>query len=580
MKHKLSKRITSLIVTVALILSAVAFAVSYVVYRYEINKKYRESTRTLSRTLAAAVDQKQVMELRDEVMRIYREISGEYGGKIPFEKFTEAEETAYYERFEPVKMTEAYEKLQKQLANYADINGTWSLHIIYADLDTGYGICLIDISDEPSNVGEAKQMEAAALEAIREGDYGFSGNVTDYQEVGWLCSAGEVIYDGDGSRIGTFCVDLSLDDVMKKTSNFLTFLGGILILVTAVLLIPITKGMNEMLVKPINRLSKAAALFVEERQEDGSVSRISQVEVHTGDELEGLCNSMKKMEEDIENYIHNLTVLTAEKERIGAELDVATQIQARMLPCTFPAFPERHEIGIYATMTPAREVGGDFYDFFMVDSDHLALVMADVSGKGVPAALFMVVSRTLIKNSTLDGASPAEVLEKVNNQLCDNNSADMFVTVWLGIVSLSTGRMVCANAGHEFPALCRKNERYELFRDPHGFVLGGMSGMKYREYEIQMQPGEKLFVYTDGVPEATNAREEMLGADRMIEFLNRDPERGPERLLKEMKTDVDAFAGEAPQFDDLTMLSFVYNGPETEIHEDAGKGIREEKENG
>ncbi len=580
MKHKLSKRITSLIVTVALILSAVAFAVSYVVYRYEINKKYRESTRTLSRTLAAAVDQKQVMELRDEVMEIYREISGEYGGKIPFEKFTEAEETAYYDRFEPVKMTEAYEKLQKQLANYADINGTWSLHIIYADLDTGYGICLIDISDEPSDVGEAKQMEAAALEAIREGDYGFSGNVTDSQEVGWLCSAGEVIYSGDGSRIGTFCVDLSLDDVMKKTSNFLMFLGGILVLVTTVLLIPITKGMNEMLVKPINRLSKAAALFVEERQEDGSVSRISQVEVHTGDELEELCNSLKKMEEDIENYIHNLTVLTAEKERIGAELDVATQIQARMLPCTFPAFPERHEIGIYATMTPAREVGGDFYDFFMVDSDHLALVMADVSGKGVPAALFMVVSRTLIKNSTLSGASPAEVLEKVNNQLCDNNSADMFVTVWLGIVSLSTGRMVCANAGHEFPALCRKNESYELFRDPHGFVLGGMSGMKYREYEIQMQPGEKLFVYTDGVPEATNAREEMLGADRMIEFLNRDPERGPERLLKEMKTDVDAFAGEAPQFDDLTMLSFVYNGPETETPEDAGKGIREEKENG
>lgn len=168
---------------------------------------------------------------------------------------------------------------------------------------------------------------------------------------------------------------------------------------------------------------------------------------------------------------------------------MATQIQSSMLPCIFPAFPERGEFDVYASMTPAKEVGGDFYDFFLVDEDHLALVIADVSGKGVPAALFMVIAKTLLKNRAQMGASPKEILETVNNQLCENNDAEMFVTVWLGIYEISTGRVTAANAGHEYPAIRRKGGAFELFRDKHGFVLAGMENMRYREYEFTLADG-------------------------------------------------------------------------------------------
>jgi sigma-B regulation protein RsbU (phosphoserine phosphatase) len=206
-------------------------------------------------------------------------------------------------------------------------------------------------------------------------------------------------------------------------------------------------------------------------------------------------------------------------------------------------------------MTPAKEVGGDFYDFFLVDDDRLAMVMADVSGKGVPAALFMVIAKTLLKNMVQTGRSPKEVLEKVNNQLCEGNEAEMFVTVWLGVLEISTGKLTCANAGHEYPVMMRAGGDYELIKDKHGFVLAGMEGSRYREYELEMKPGDRLFLYTDGVTEATNAESELYGTDRMLAGLNNNKNADCVELLHLMKEDIDAFVKEAPQFDDITMLS-------------------------
>lgn len=262
----------------------------------------------------------------------------------------------------------------------------------------------------------------------------------------------------------------------------------------------------------------------------------------------------------IEFYLLFYAVLWSSRAmKNAAELNVATNIQASMLPCIFPAFPERDEFNIYASMTPAKEVGGDFYDFFLVDEEHLAMVMADVSGKGVPAALFMVIAKTLIKNAAQIGLSPKEVLEKVNNQLCENNEAEMFVTVWLGILNIQTGDMVCANAGHEYPAIRRQGGKFELFKDRHGFVLAGMECSKYREYEMHLDKGDTLFVYTDGVPEATNASNELFANDRMIEALNKKDDSTSEEILMHVKESVDEFVGHAPQFDDLTMLAIQMN---------------------
>ncbi|MFI3171163.1 MAG: SpoIIE family protein phosphatase [Eubacteriales bacterium] len=250
---------------------------------------------------------------------------------------------------------------------------------------------------------------------------------------------------------------------------------------------------------------------------------------------------------------------TARAMKNEAELGVATHIQGSMLPSDFKEFSKRGEFDICATMVPAKEVGGDFYDFFRIDESRIAMVIADVSGKGVPAALFMVVSKTLLKNVTQSGLTPKEILEKVNNQLCENNEAEMFVTVWLGILDINTGMLTCVNAGHEYPAIRRANGEFELFKDKHGFVLAGMENARYREYEIQLQKGDTVFVYTDGVAEATDVHNQLFGTERMIEALNKNSGTRPEEILRDVKVSVDEFVGTAPQFDDLTMLAIQLN---------------------
>ncbi|MBQ7500467.1 MAG: serine/threonine-protein phosphatase [Clostridia bacterium] len=241
------------------------------------------------------------------------------------------------------------------------------------------------------------------------------------------------------------------------------------------------------------------------------------------------------------------------------ELNMATEIQASMLPSIFPAFPNREEFDLYASMDPAKEVGGDFYDFFMIDDDHLGVVIADVSGKGVPAALFMMISKTVVQNFAMLGIGAAETLKRANDSLCAQNKMEMFVTTWIGILELSTGNMTCASAGHAYPAICPGGQ-FELLKDKHGFVLGGMEGAKYKEYEILLDKGDKIFVYTDGVPEATNANTELFGTDRMIEALNGDPAADPKTTLRNVRASVDEFVGVAEQFDDLTMLCLEYRG--------------------
>ena len=249
-----------------------------------------------------------------------------------------------------------------------------------------------------------------------------------------------------------------------------------------------------------------------------------------------------------------------ENARLETELSMAKRIQADMLPNIFPAFPERTDFDIYASMDPAKEVGGDFYDFFLLDDDHLAIVMADVSGKGVPAAMFMMISKILVQNYTLVGNNPKEALEAVNEQICKNNREEMFVTVWLGILDLTSGKLVASNAGHEYPVMKTPNGKFELIRDKHGFVIGGMEGVKFKEYELIMEKGAKLFLYTDGVPEATDIDNVQFGTDRMLESLNESANDTPEQIIKHMDESIKKFIKEAPQFDDCTMLCIEYNG--------------------
>jgi len=281
----------------------------------------------------------------------------------------------------------------------------------------------------------------------------------------------------------------------------------------------------------------------------------------TNDEVEVLADAFAALSVRTKKYIDQITTITAEKERIGAELDVATKIQADMLPTIFPPYPERPEFDIYASMNPAKEVGGDFYDFFFIDDDHLALEIADVSGKGVPAALFMVIAKTLIKNRAMLGGTPAEILYDVNNQLCENNEAELFVTVWLAIIDLKTGEGIASNAGHEHPAIRHAGGKFELIEYKHSPAVAVMSGIKFEEHPFKLSPGDSVFVYTDGVTEATNKDKQLLGLDRMIDALNRS-DSNPETMIDCVSDEITDFVAEAEQFDDITMLGFSYRGPE------------------
>ena len=249
--------------------------------------------------------------------------------------------------------------------------------------------------------------------------------------------------------------------------------------------------------------------------------------------------------------------INAAEKRIEQELILARTIQTSALPQIFN-FPDRDEFELFASMNPAKQVGGDFYDFFFVDRNKIAFVIADVSGKGIPAALFMMRSKTAIRSFAEAGGTPEEILIKTNEALCEGNDAEMFVTVWIGILDLATGCMACANAGHEYPAIMHQNGKYELIKDKHSVALAAMPGIKPKPYEIKLELNDRIFVYTDGVPEAINEKEEQYGTERMLEVLNTTVGMSMENTLNKVSASVNSFKGEAEQFDDITMLGIEF----------------------
>jgi len=313
-----------------------------------------------------------------------------------------------------------------------------------------------------------------------------------------------------------------------------------------------------LIISPLKSVQENIRDYRETKDSETVIANLK--EINSKNEIGDLKNDVIELAEEIDDYVDKIESISAEKHRIESELDMAKRIQLSMMPSVFPPYPDRNEFEIYASVEPAREVGGDFYDFFLIDKDHLCMVMADVSGKGVPAALFMMGSKIVIKNSAMLMNSPAKILTRANESICENNEQDMFLTVWLGILELSTGKLVAANAGHEYPALMRAGEKFEIIKSKHGFVIGGFEDAIYMDYELQLEPGDKLFLYTDGLPEATNGDNEMLGIDGMLDALNENCESHPKVILNGVKNAVDGFVKEAEQFDDLTMMCIEYKG--------------------
>lgn len=361
-----------------------------------------------------------------------------------------------------------------------------------------------------------------------------------------------------GEKIGLLCSEISVDYVNSEIMHNVMIQALVSTLVLIIFTLILFFLLRSRVLDRIVRIETEIKKYSDTK--DPQISKEITANAGDMDEIGVLATSFGTMITELEDYMNNLQRVTAEKERIDADLSIATQIQADMLPQIFPAFPEKKELSIFASMTPAKEVGGDFYDLFLIDDHHVALVIADVSGKGVPAALFMVIAKTLIKNRLQTGESPAEALSIVNNQLCEGNESQFFVTVWCAVIDLETGDGFEVNAGHEYPAVRRDNGEYALIKTKHMPAVAFMEGLKYRQTPLHLDPGDSIFVYTDGVPEATNANNELFGNDRLLDALNRNPAATPAELLPSVKKEIDEFVGDAPQFDDITMLGFVYHG--------------------
>ena len=548
--HLQPKLLLGLVLMVVVLMAALTPTIAEL-YRNHMEQQYSKTAFDMATVAAGLIDGDQITRFRTEY---FAKIDGLSGEEL---------DNAVEEYREALKSDEYYQTVKSELKLVMDTVG---LEYFYVVVPEDYQFYIWDTGEEDSPdicpfgyeeiyfTEEADKIMHSAFSADAEKTI----VITNSEEYGYLASAYVPILGSDGQPVALSSVDISLDEVNREIYTFVATLVAIsfgVLLISSILYHFYTR---RVLIKPIRTLHDDAEKLVSDQMNnlDTFANR-----VHTGDELEELGGAFEFMTHELSDYIRNLAAVTAEKERIGAELNVASQIQADMLPRIFPAFPERSEFDIYASMAPAKEVGGDFYDFFLVDDDHLALVMADVSGKGIPAALFMVIAKTLIKNHAQLGESPAEILNNVNRQLCEGNEAELFVTVWLAVIEISTGRGLAANAGHEHPVIRRADGSYELIVYRHSPAVATMDGIRFREHPFELYPGDSLFVYTDGVPEATDANNSMFGNDRMLAALNRDPDASPDKLLHTVRGEIDAFVGDAPQFDDITMMGFKYIGP-------------------
>ena len=553
----------------ALVLSIVAFIVGIMLYTDVLLSQHESKAFMLSQGAAkSARETVDVEKLTKKVMNIYNGLSDEERAKNMTKE--------YREKFESVTEDDEYYIFKTLLDFYKDYsNDIADVYYAVYDRKTMALVYVADPATEAGMVRKPGDYDKADKDEL-DTFLGWNGkgilyDTSDSSEYGLLCTAGTPIKDKAGRKIGFVLVDISLGKVLRGMGSFALkyFLAMISVVVLFAFLL--MRHSKATLVEPINQISKAAYLYTKAQSSDDMNEKyFEKLDIRTGDEIENLSETMKEMESDISDYVKELKNVTAERERINTELNVAGNIQEGMLPNAFPLFPDREEFDVYASMNPAKEVGGDFYNIFMPDDDHLVMVIADVSGKGIPAALFMMGSTIMIRDYTeMDYSSPAKMLEIVNDKLYEYNGAEMFVTVWIGILELSTGKMKAANAGHEFPVIKRANGKFELFKDKHGFVLGGMDGMKYADYEIELQPGDILFEYTDGATEAVNDSNELFGTNRMIDSLNRIADETGEEISAKKLSDgvfdsIEEFSENAPQFDDITMLGLIYKGSKKE----------------
>ena len=382
--------------------------------------------------------------------------------------------------------------------------------------------------------------------------------IVDYQEKNSSITLYKAVRNSEEELCGVIIISRSIQEMVDTWTRYLV--GNAIAGVSLVLIGTVILGLyiRFRVVKPVIRLAMEADRFTRE-----IVKRERELADDVGNvtEIRFLARSIDKMEEGTMKNIEDLTRMSRESERMDTELSLAANLQTSVLPKA-EKLSDREEFDLAASMTPAREVGGDFYDFFLLDDTHLVLTIADVSDKGVGAAFFMAISKTMLRARVRMGGSPAEIISFVEERLSEDNEAGMFITAWMGIVDLVTGEVNACNAGHNFPAVLHveTGEGYQLEKTPHGPPMCFLPGMPQMDHSFCLRPGDRIFLYTDGVTEAKNTEGDRFGNDRLVEALNADQEIGDASLILRIKAAVDHFAGEEPQYDDISMVSFTFHG--------------------
>lgn len=452
-----------------------------------------------------------------------------------------------------------YNEIISYLNAIQDENDFVMYYYVCVPVDEGlFYICDATSSKNPLPQGfiediQPKERKAAELAFSRTPEEKYV-RVSD-KVWGNLLTAYAPVYDSSGEPVALVGTDLSVDQMLRKFSNYLGLIFTSILVVTGIGVLLLFKVIRRVVIDPIEKLNNAVG------SEVGSLRGKARFdpEIHTGDELEELADSFRRMDDDLHDYIGQLTSVTADRERISAELGLAKRIQARILPNDYPAFPERNDFDIYASLKPCEQIGGDFYDFFLVDDDHLAMVVGSVSAQGIPAALNMVILETLIKSRTMQSFTPADVLQSVSEQMLSYKTG-LSSAVWLAVLQLSSGKGIAINAGYGSPFLRREGKQFEQLEYQNFPEVGATESFRYRDHGFQLYPGDSVFIFSDGVRNARNHKDERFGDQRVLELLNREPEATPSVLIQSLKQTVDRFREDESQPDDITMLCLKYYG--------------------
>lgn len=507
---------------------------------------------------------------------------GKYATTVLEYAYRVTEDYKFGDMIKDREMSEGYEEMRKGLNRVKDSSDIEYLYAIYFDdVDDIYSLTYainaksreeLEKGGKYTYLGTPCEIDGFEADtrmifqkAIKEGNKESNLLVGYSLDYGNMLNGYKVIFDSEGNPTGLLCVEISIKDIKGDLDLYVRTITIIAAVVTMIVIAVYVSSAERNVIRPLMSIIDSTDSFVKLMKTNAKPEDLEykEVVVESKDEISELADNIKSMAGNVKDYMINIRDITTEKERLSAELDVATKIQEGILPGTFPPYPHRKEFELFASMDPAREVGGDLYDFYLLDEDHLALVIGDVTGKGIPAALYMVIAKCLIKNrAMMDWSSTSAILSDVNKQLCEGNEMEMFVTVWLAIIDLRTGKGMVSNCGHEHPAVTGGDKVFELKKYRHSPALGITAELNIEEHEFVMNPGDSLFVYTDGVPEATNVKKDFFGTDKLLDALNKSPDDPPYELIKTVSGNLKSFVAGSEQFDDITMLCFKYLGGE------------------